>query len=237
MAKKREEAVLESFIKLCGFTQNELKKYVADKLTETHTDVICSDGYVFAKGSFPVMLVAHLDTVHKDLPSEVIAYDSLGVITSPQGIGGDDRCGVYMIFQILKDYNCSVLFCEDEEKHGVGSGKFVASEDGETVKACNFNYIIEFDRKGSTDAVFYKCDNQEFADFITSDYYVKSKGTFTDICVLCPHFDRAGVNLSCGYYRAHRTDEYVVWSDMQRSIKEACRILARTDKKDIFYFK
>lgn len=224
---------MDEFIKMCRFSQEELKEYVADKLSHTHKDIIKADGYVLAKGSFPVLLVAHLDTVHQNLPSDVLVYESLGVITSPQGIGGDDRCGVYMIFEVLKNFNCSVLFCEDEEQHGIGAGKFVCSEDA---SGLSFNYIIEFDRKGSTDAVFYKCENQAFIDFVTADYYVKSTGTFTDICVLSPHFNRAGVNISSGYYKAHRTDEYVVWRDMQRNIKEACGLLTRTEQKDIFSF-
>lgn len=224
---------MEEFINICRFSQEELKEYVYGRLKKTHTDVRKGDGYVLAKGSFPVLLVAHIDTVHKSLPEEIIVYDSLGIITSPQGIGGDDRCGVYMIFEVLKKYNCSVLFCEDEELHGVGSGKYVLTKDAE---APFFNYIIEFDRKGCYDAVFYACENQRFIDFITKEHYAKGKGTFTDICVLSPHFDRASVNLSSGYYRAHSTREYVVWQDMVKNIVQACRILAETSEKDVFYF-
>ena len=46
------------------------------------------------------------------------------VAMSPQGIGGDDRCGVWMILQILRTANCHVLFCEDEEVGCVGAKKF-----------------------------------------------------------------------------------------------------------------
>ena len=50
--------------------------------------------FLYAEGNAPYMLVAHLDTVHKHLPS-VICYSKDGnYMMSPQGIGGDDHCGV-----------------------------------------------------------------------------------------------------------------------------------------------
>ena len=55
-------------------------------------------GFLYAEGTVPVLLVAHLDTVHRTQP-ETICYSADGtVMMSPQGIGGDDRAGVYMIY-------------------------------------------------------------------------------------------------------------------------------------------
>lgn len=65
-----------------------------------------------------------MDTVHRQ-PVEQICYSADGAVTmSPQGIGGDDRCGVWMILQILRTAKCHVLFCEDEEVGCVGAKKF-----------------------------------------------------------------------------------------------------------------
>ena len=178
-------------------------------------------------------MVAHLDTVHVALPT-MFKYDSkTDALSSPQGIGGDDRCGVYMILQIIKHYNCSVLFCEDEEIGGVGAEKFIKTE---LAKSLEFNYMIEFDRQGCNDAVFYNCDNEDFEDFITKDFYKTAYGTFSDISVLAPFFGCAAVNLSCGYYKAHTQNEYVVLSEMDESIYAACRILERTTEEDKFEY-
>jgi hypothetical protein len=154
-------------------------------------------------------------------------------ISSPQGIGGDDRNGVYSVLEVAKRYNCSVLFCEQEEVGGVGAEKFIKAK---LAKSLEFNYIIEFDRKGNNDAVFYNCDNPEFEEFITRDFYTTAYGSFSDISVLAPFFDCAAVNLSCGYYKAHTKDEYVVISEMETSIEEACNILARTTAEDKFEY-
>ena len=214
-------------------SQQKLKFHVATELLATHENVIMEDGYVFAQGKFPVLLVAHLDTVHKELPQKIIYSEQFGTLSSPQGIGGDDRCGVYMILEIIKKYNCSVLFCEDEEIGAIGAKKFCKSE---LAKELTFNYIIEFDRTGDKDAVFYDCDNPEFTKFITKEFYEESYGSFSDISWLAPELECAAVNLSCGYYYAHSTNEYVVFEEMERSIKEACKILERTTEKDWFEY-
>lgn len=221
------------FEKICRMSQRDLKKFVAKKLKDTHNKVIEGNGYVFAQGEFPVLLVAHLDTVHKELPREILYSKKTDSLSSPQGIGGDDRCGVYMIFDVLRQFNCSVLFCEDEEIGGVGAEKFIKTD---LAQELEFNYMIEFDRKGKNDAVFYDCDNAEFEEFITEEFYKTAWGSFSDISVLAPFFGCAAVNLSCGYYNAHTANEYVVLSEMEESIKQACRILAKTTENDKFEY-
>ena len=223
----------ETFEKICRMTQEELKTYVAKELMLTHNEIYSGDGYVFAQGKFPVLLVAHLDTVHDKEP-EIILYDgSKGTASSPQGIGGDDRCGVFMIFEVLKQFNCSVLFCEDEEIGTIGAKKFIATDLAQTL---SFNYAIEFDRKGKNDAVFYDCDNEDFEEFITKHYYKTAWGSFSDISVVAPFLKCAAVNLSCGYYNAHTLNEYVNITEMIASINAACDILERTTEKDKFEY-
>lgn len=223
----------KKFESICKMSQKELKSHVARELLKTHEKVYVGDGYVYAQGTFPVLLVAHLDTVHKKLPN-VILYDrEKDACSSPNGIGGDDRCGVYMIFEVIKKFNCSVLFCEDEEVGGIGAKKFIQTD---LAKELAFNYAIEFDRRGSNDAVFYDCDNDEFEAFITKEFYETNWGSFSDISTLAPFLKCAAVNLSCGYYGAHTEKEYVVLHEMEKSIEEACKILERTTEKDKFEY-
>jgi len=223
----------KTFESICKMSQKQLKSHVAKELVKTHEKVYVGDGYVYAQGSFPVLLVAHLDTVHDKLPS-VILYDAhKDRYSSPNGIGGDDRCGVYMIFEVIKKFNCSVLFCEDEETGGIGAKKFIKTD---LAKELEFNYAIEFDRKGNKDAVFYDCDNEEFEEFITKEFYDTAFGSFSDISTLAPFLKCAAVNLSCGYYNAHTKGEYVVLKEMNASIEAACKILERTTEKDKFEY-
>lgn len=224
---------LMDLVKIYKMSQKELKGYVAARLHEAHRKFEAGDGYVFSKGTFPVLLVAHLDTVHKKLPSKILYDPETTIASAPEGIGGDDRNGVFSVLKVLERFDCSVLFCEDEEIGGVGAEKFIKTE---TAKGLDFNYIIEFDRMGDNDAVFYSCDNPEFTKFITKEFYEESWGTFSDISVLAPHFGCAAVNLSCGYYKAHTKDEYVVITEIMKSIEEACKILERTTEADKFEY-
>lgn len=224
---------LKKFDYICRLSQKNLKKYVARELQTTHTDITVNGGYVFARGSFPVLLVAHLDTVHPTVPQKIYFDTNNSTLSSPQGIGGDDRCGVYMILEIVKHFNCSVLFCEDEEVGGIGASEFCKDYRHETF---DFNYIIELDRKGSNDAVFYDCANDEFESFICKDYFKASFGTFSDISIIAPHLQCAAVNLSSGYYNAHTKDEYVVVTDVDTIVQEVGKILDRTTEADKFEY-
>ena len=222
------------FRKIVRKSQYKLKSWLWGNLTNIGYSCKQGDGWLYKDGTFPVLLVAHLDTVHKETPKRIIEKD--GKMSSPQGIGGDDRCGVYMILEIIKKYDCAVLFCEDEEIGCEGAGKFIKTKLCKELKG-KFNYIIELDRKGSTDAVFYELDNMEFEDFVTEKYWKSDWGSFTDICILAPELDCAAVNLSCGYYKQHTTDEYVVLAEMENNIKEVCKLLARTDEEKHFEWK
>lgn len=224
---------MKNFARMLRKTQAELKTYLESRLKSTGRQVITDDGYIFSQGNVPVLLVAHLDTVHKEIPKEIFYDDNTKTLSSPQGIGGDDRCGVYMILKVLDKFNCSVLFCEDEEIGAVGAQKFI---DSEHIKGLEFNYIIEFDRKGNNDAVFYDCDNIEFEDFITKEFFKTSWGTFSDISWLAPALGCAAVNLSCGYYKAHTVNEYIVVPEMEAIIEAACKIIARTKESDKFEY-
>ena len=208
---------MKKFVEICKMTQADVKSYMAKYLESKQYKVENQDGFLYAKGDIPVLLVAHMDTVHKKLPTTIIETD--GKISSPQGIGGDDRCGIFIIMNIVQQLHCSVVLCEDEEIGCVGARKFAESP---FIQQLDVNYMIEFDRMNANDAVFYSCDNKEFTDFVT-DYtgYKYAYGSFSDISRLAPAAKVAAVNLSCGYYKAHSLDEYVVYDEMLSTIQAA----------------
>lgn len=214
----------KTFVDICKRNQKSLKRYLVGKLEEAYENVSVGDGYIFTKGDIPVLLTAHMDTVHKECVKEF--HEENGIIKSPQGIGGDDRCGIYMILKLIeKGFKPYIVFCEDEEIGGVGSNKFVKTELIEELKACK--YLIELDRANSNDAVYYDCGNKEFKAFISEvTGYKEAYGSFSDISHLSPACDRASVNLSCGYYKAHTTDEYVVLSEMENTIDKVAELLS-----------
>lgn len=232
---------MKNFESICRMTQAEVKKYMRDYLSSKKYDVIYEDGFLYAKGDIPVLLVAHMDTVHKQQCKEI--KNENGKLSSPQGIGGDDRCGVFIIMNLVKDFHCSVLLCEDEEIGTIGARKFTnakfkqLTDDGKKtekryIDELGVNFMIEFDRKGSNDAVFYSCNNREFVDFVTDvTGFKETFGSWSDISVLMPEAKIAAVNLSCGYYNPHTTIEYVMYDEMMDTAAIAkCLITEKCDK-------
>ena len=202
---------LESIVRL---TQKELKQQVKLELEEMGYKPISKKGFLYAEGEHPVLLVAHLDTVHKT-PVQSICYSTDGrVMMSPEGIGGDDRCGVYMILEIIKSARCHVLFCEDEEIGCQGARAFANSKIRPQV-----NYIVEMDRRGSNDAVFYRCANPDFTDFVCGFGFDHALGSFSDICAVAPRLGVAAVNISAGYHNEHSRHKQIDLPAMQNNIR------------------
>lgn len=197
-------------------TQDELKGFCKSFLKSKGYHPINRDGYLYAEGDIPVMLVAHMDTVHKECVDEIFISNKNN-ISSPQGIGGDDRCGVYSILSLIENtgFRPYIVFTEDEEIGCVGAEKFARQLSDYDI---DINFIIEIDRKGANDAVYYECENLEFEEFI-SDYGFKTNfGSFSDISVIAPELGVAAVNLSSGYYNAHTTDEFINLDDLNATI-------------------
>ena len=215
--------------KMLRMKQNTLKKFLKKNLKRSGYEVINKDGYLYAKGTYPVLLVAHMDTVHKEPVQTINRINPVSVIFSPQGIGGDDRCGCYLILKMIEYFNCSVLFVEDEEIGCIGATKFIKDFDCSTI---DVNYIVEFDRRGSNDCVFYDCDNKDFEDFVTSTGYFKTQyGSFSDICVLAPEIGVAAVNLSCGYYNEHTKEETINLLELETILEESKKLLSKESNK------
>ena len=213
---------MKTFEDVCRMTQQGIKGHMHSYLVECGYSPTSEDGFLYAKGDIPVLLVAHMDTVHKEQCKDI--NNNNGKLSSPQGIGGDDRCGVYIIMNIVKELHCSVLLCEDEERGCIGAHKFVKTD---YIKNLDVNYMIEFDRKGNNDAVFYSCANEDFIDFVEDATNFKfATGSVSDISVLMPEANLSAVNLSCGYYGAHTTNEYVIYDEMMDTI-EAAKVLIK----------
>lgn len=210
--------IFEEIIRL---SQHALKQALISELGRMGYKTHSKRGFTYGVGSLPVLLVAHLDTVHQ-APVKTICYSPDGkTMMSPQGIGGDDRAGVYMILEIIKTHRCHVLFCEDEEAGGIGAQKFIKSGIQPDV-----NYIIELDRHGSDDAVFYDCSNPNFTEFVCGFGFNEAFGSFSDISIIAPTLGVAAVNISAGYFNEHTLHESVDTSVMQRNVRRVGKMIS-----------
>lgn len=219
------------FVKtLFQVTQDELKDWLYIHLKELYSKerVVHSLEYVYAVGDIPVCLVAHMDTVHRFAPTDIYYDREQSIMWSPQGLGADDRAGVFSILYLLwKGYRPHVLFTTDEEIGGVGA------QAAATNLNPDLNFVIQLDRRGSDDSVFYDLDNPEFEDFINDFGFITATGSFSDISYLCPEWKVAGVNFSIGYEHEHTNQEILNVNNMFRTIERVRKILDSdlSDKK------
>ena len=227
---------LEDFLRP---SQTQLFKRLAKKFKGK--TLISKGNFILVHGQAPIMLVAHLDTVHEQPVKDICKSNDGNILMSPQGIGGDDRCGVFALCKIFQSAQIKpwLLFCCDEEVGGLGAKKFcLAHQQLQLPKEIdNLKFLIEIDRKGKNDAVFYRCANPDFETYITSNGFKTAPGSFSDISLIAPELGIAAVNLSCGYYAAHSRHEYINRSHLDNTIQNVVDIVAESSSNDLQQFE
>lgn len=187
--------------------------------------------YLLVPGDAPMMLVAHLDTAHAT-PVRAILDDG-DILASPQGIGGDDRCGVCALESLWEDARVKpwLLYTCDEET-GRGGAKQFASDarDGVLDEALadelrGLKLIAEVDRRGLREAVYYRCANPAFEERIRSYGFLRDHGTGSDISDIAPALGVAAVNVSAGYHDEHTIREKIRRSHLADTIQRLAIIL------------
>ena len=208
------------------------------------------DGF---NGYFP-MFVAHTDTVHS-LVDEIVVkeqtlpkpptfgrtyddtqYDVLKAYTpdgTPTGIGGDDKCGIFICLELLRVLsNVKVGFFVSEETGCHGSSKC-------DVKFLNnVGYIVQYDAPGNH-LITEVCSGirlfEENGEFINRAQVVIGKTMetdmelqshpYTDVSQLKKKSDVSCINISCGYYQMHSANEFVVLDDVEKAIRTGINLV------------
>ena len=219
-------------------TQRQLFKRLCKKFSGK--TLISKGNFILVRGQAPIMLVAHMDTVHEKPVRDICISADGNILMSPQGIGGDDRCGVFALCNIFRAAQIKpwLLFTCDEEIGGVGAKAFcLAHQQHQLPKELDaLKFIIEIDRKGSRDAVFYNCANRDFETYITGKGFKSAQGSFSDISLIAPELKIAAVNLSSGYHHAHTLHEYINRAELNASIDKVIDIINDAYKLPRFEF-
>jgi len=201
--------------------------------------------------------VAHTDTVHKDqveliefgLSLDIFEekYDGKTFLTAinpmnlgKTGIGGDDKCGVYICLRLLEKLdNLKCAFFVEEEIGMKGS----------TLCDLEFfndvGYAIQFDAPTndwfSESCMGHKLWSDEYFKVIKNvldNHGIKniSKDPFTDVVQLRKKFDFCCSVLPTGYYNQHSKLEYVVEEETEGCVELAVDFIEKLGYKK-YYFK
>lgn len=226
---------------LCKMKDKPLHLKLLKLLKETYgiDKVISTPMYIMATGNIPICLVAHLDTVFDEtlFENKEIYYDSeKSIMWSPHGLGTDDRAGVYAILQLIeKGYRPHIIFTQGEERGCLGARALV-----HRFPKCpwkNLKYILQLDRRGEKDCVFYECANEEFEKYINSFDFTTEWGTFSDISEIAPIWKIAAVNLSVGYINEHSYSEMCNTAHLEMTINKVEKMLIEAKNAKKYKYK
>ena len=208
----------------------EMIAFISGELSKIKGLVCAQDDYgniYVKKGEADIYpcVVAHTDTVHDikqgfmviEVDGAMFAWDNFK--HEQTGVGGDDKVGIYICLQALRDMEVlKVAFFRNEEVGCIGSGKaYMPFFD-------DVSLVLQADRKGSSDFIDYSNGVDLFDDGFKSGVqgildefgYKFCRGIATDVGQLKKNkIEVAVANVSCGYYNAHRDEEYVILKEVE----------------------
>lgn len=232
-----ERLNLRLFQEIARMRQRTLQKTLKNHLKRVYSDrkVIVTKDYLFAEGDIPILLVAHMDTVFSSPPTNIYYDSNKKIMWSPEGLGADDRAGVFAILNVIRNgYRPHICFTTDEEVGGLGALALTRDIPKPPVP---IKYIIQLDRRGECDCVFYSCVNNDFQTYVEGFGFITNWGTFSDISYICPHWGIAGVNLSVGYQGEHTKSEILNIKALERTIDKVCEMLKDEPNIKVFEYQ
>jgi putative aminopeptidase FrvX len=201
-----------------------------------------------SEGEFYPMFIAHTDTVHAKVDKIVVKEENLirpstfGKQFNKQmvpclkaytednkatGIGGDDKCGIFICLELLKSLDkVKIGLFVSEETGCHGSSKCDESFLNDV------GYITQYDAPGNhlvteicSGVRLFDRDGEFFNKVLPviknsfGDEVLVQSHPYTDISQLKKKSDVSCINISCGYYHMHTTQEFISIEDVKNAIE------------------
>ena len=211
----------------------EIKAVVLDALSdvELHVEEDSFGNLFITKNvadAYPCV-TAHLDEVHAPHARTIVEQEGCIYAHNASGervgFGADDKNGLWIIIKLLHELpTLKVALFVQEEKDGDMAGCRGS-------RACSLDFfdnvtaLLAVDRKGGTEVVTVGkgdvrlCDDDFVPQQLMSEYgYECVNGGRTDVVALKERgLEAPCCNISCGYYNAHKSDEYTIVSELYKA--------------------
>lgn len=213
--------------------QDETAKYVTEILDNLKVPYFI-DGYGniynLDKENVP-LLSAHMDTVRKQEDfciGSFLTENETDKIFSGGILGGDDKCGVYIILKALEEgKDINFIFSRDEEIGCLGIKALLKpsykenKEIADKVRKCLWCLVL--DRRGNSDIICYNngygtLEFQKALEKISEENnfgYQGNTGLCSDANTIRDFVSTA--NISVGYYNPHSQKEYIDKKDLAKA--------------------
>lgn len=174
--------------------------------------------------SYPCV-VAHLDQVQRLHPRDFRAIETRDIIFGYSanehsfcGLGADDKNGILIAIQAIKQYDCmKIAFFKEEETGCRGSSR------AEMNFFENCRFVIQCDRRGNSDLITNIgctdiCSEKFIQDIDPEKWgYKEESGMMTDVEALKERgLTASAINMSCGYFNPHTDEEITVKRDLEK---------------------
>ena len=208
----KEDQMVE---KLSKILDDEKLSYMVDDVGNVYVTKGVSDYYP--------LVVAHTDTVHQICDFKVhFTKDNKNLYAltldgKKTGIGGDDKAGVFVCLELLREMDVIKAIFLVGEEFGCYGARLAEPKFFE-----NVGYALEFDAPchnwvsyTSNGVRLFELDS-EFINIIKPilEKYMDcqvdlGRHPYTDVSILKSNYDFSCINFSVGYYNMHSVDEYV----------------------------
>lgn len=212
------------------YIRNFIKSYIFENITNVKITGDKIGNLYITKGqaeTYPC-IVAHLDQVQRLHSKDFRAIETEDIIFgySPsnrrqEGLGADDKNGIWVALQCLMKYEAlKIAFFVGEEVGCVGS----SAADLNFFSNCRF--VIQPDRRGYSDVITQiswesLCSEQFLSEIQPEQFgYKPTDGLMTDIEALRENgLEISCINLSCGYYEPHTDREFTIKNDLKNCLE------------------
>lgn len=228
----------KDLIKILCMTSDELLDYINDLPHSGYQKIVDLPYYIcFVPDNCLVapLICAHVDTVGEEPPKEdeIIFQNGklfldLEKIHSEKFVrkvlGGDDRCGVIVALEVLKNKLPYIIsFMNFEEVGGKGSSAFSKNQQSIIVKSSMF---IGLDGLKDREFAFYEYRSDKCAKILNNYLQLKEFESiaYTDCSILAVYNKKPAVNLAVGVYNIHSEKEFIILSATQNAYKDLEKI-------------
>ena len=215
-------------------SEKKLRKFIKDwirrNVPDAHYEVDNIGNLYVVKGesdTYPC-IVAHMDQVQKEHSHDFQVVETKDILfgfslknVQLEGLGADDKNGVWIALKCLKKYDTlKCAFFVGEEIGCIGSSKC----DMSFFTDCR--YVLQCDRRGGNDLIpnvggWTELCSKEFLEAIGYEAFgfKTTTGMMTDVEALKNRgLAVSSLNISVGYYRPHSDEEYTVKSELRNTL-------------------
>jgi hypothetical protein len=179
-----------------------LQQYLISKKYKIHQDwlyLIC-----YKETGVNVLLNAHYDVRQ---PNHRPFAEQDGIVKGNNGLGADDRAGIYALLKIIETVDVKyILLTDSEEIQARGCNAFLKKH-GNDLKP---NFVFTIDNENGMIYNMGSSNNSLFKKFIEDYGFMnvpQRQGWSSEINYICPVLGCSGANVSAGYLNEHRKDE------------------------------